>query len=232
MNYRSLLRLTLQRCPGRCQCSLVRRNSLALRQPLWIVMSGRTPDARVRLSGRVDRFGADQGGCWCVSRSRGHCGYRWRTSRGRCSRSWRVTSRPPKRSVAMVCQHRRRRAKRPVYRVRQGRAGERAAGLAGAPIARSAVAPSSRHRESWAMLRRRVFQTCRPNGTGLSGRSDQMGSRGAGFCRVQEAMCFSKVLRTLSSRGSTSVACPTRVTLATLSPASLRSTLAKAICDP
>lgn len=67
---------------------------------------------------------------------------------------------------------------------------------------------------------------------GLTGRLDQMGSRGADFCRVQEVMCFSKVLLTLSSRGSTSVACPTRVTLATLSPASLRSTLAKAICDP
>ena len=72
----------------------------------------------------------------------------------------------------------------------------------------------------------------RPNGVGLSDGSDQMGSRGADFCRVQEVMCFSKVLRTLSSRGSTSVACPTRVTLATLSPASLRSTLARAICDP
>jgi hypothetical protein len=67
---------------------------------------------------------------------------------------------------------------------------------------------------------------------GLSGRPDQMGSRGADFCRVQEATCFSKALRTLSSRGSTSVACPTRVTEATLSPAWLRSTLAKAICDP
>jgi hypothetical protein len=64
------------------------------------------------------------------------------------------------------------------------------------------------------------------------GRPDQMGSRGACFCRVQEVMCFSKVLRTLSSRGSTSVAWPTRVTEATLSPAWLRSTLARAICDP
>jgi hypothetical protein len=71
-----------------------------------------------------------------------------------------------------------------------------------------------------------------PNGAGLSDWSDQMGSRGADFCRVQEVMCFSKILRTLSSRGSTSVACPTRVTLATLSPAWLRSTLARAICDP
>ena len=87
-------------------------------------------------------------------------------------------------------------------------------------------------RESRATLRRRVFQTCRPNAPGQSGRPDQMGSRGVGFGRIQEAMCFSKVLRTLSSRGSTSVACPTRVTEATLSPAWLRSTLAKASCDP
>jgi hypothetical protein len=88
------------------------------------------------------------------------------------------------------------------------------------------------NRESWATLRRWVSSTCRPDEPGLSGRLDQMGSRGAGFCRAQEVMCFSKVLRTLSSRGSTSVACPTRVTLATLSPAWLRSTLARPICDP
>jgi hypothetical protein len=61
---------------------------------------------------------------------------------------------------------------------------------------------------------------------------DQMGSRAACFGRVQEAMCFSKALRILSSRGSTSAACPTRVTEATLSPAGLRSTLARASCDP
>jgi len=71
MNYRSLLRLTLQRCPGWCQCSLGWRNTLTLRQPLWIVMSGRTPDVPRPPSGRVARFGAEQGRCWCVIRSRG-----------------------------------------------------------------------------------------------------------------------------------------------------------------
>jgi len=133
----------------------------------------------------------------------------------------------------MVCQHRRRRAERPAYRVpHQGRL--KTGQLAMAPAETEGQLRIGQRAQrmgsaAWAGVPDLPADRTEP---GLSGRSDQMGSRGADFCRVQEVMCFSKVLRTLSSRGSTSVACPTRVTLATLSPASLRSTLARAICDP
>jgi len=61
----------------------------------------------------------------------GHSGHRWRTGRGRCPRSWWVTLRPPEQSVAIMCQHRRRRAERPVYRAWQRQAGDRSAGDSG-----------------------------------------------------------------------------------------------------